>query len=147
MFDHWSRLGSGLFDDFRRIQEELDEVTGRWPRRSAIRSVARGSFPAINVGSTPEQVDVYMFAAGLDPESVDLSLHHNLLSVAGKRESPLREEVDYYRKERFDGSFRRTVTLPDDVDPDRVEANYRDGVLHVRVQRRESVKPRRIEVS
>jgi len=51
-----------------------------------------------------------------------------------------------YRRERFSGGFRRVITLPEDVDPDKVRASYRDGVLHVMIDRREEVKPRRIEV-
>ena len=46
-----------------------------------------------------------------------------------------------------DGEFRRVITLPDDVDPDRVEAKYRDGVLQITVQRREAVRPRQITVN
>ena len=57
------------------------------------------------------------------------------------------EAADYYRRERFEGEFRRVVTLPDDVDPERVEAKYRDGVLQITVQRRESARPRQITVN
>jgi HSP20 family protein len=56
------------------------------------------------------------------------------------------EGADYYRKERFDGAFHRVVNLPDDVDPDQVEAKYRDGVLQITIKRRESSRPRQIEV-
>ncbi|HEY3583541.1 MAG TPA: Hsp20/alpha crystallin family protein, partial [Casimicrobiaceae bacterium] len=55
-------------------------------------------------------------------------------------------EADYYRKERYDGEFRRVITLPDDVDSDRVQASYRDGVLQITVQRREASRPRQISV-
>jgi HSP20 family protein len=108
--------------------------------------VARGTYPPVNVGSTPEQVDVYLFAAGVDSKSLDITLQQNLLTVAGERKLITEEGADYYRKERFDGAFRRVVTLPEDVDPDKVDASYRDGVLHVRIQRREAVRPRQIEV-
>jgi HSP20 family protein len=60
---------------------------------------------------------------------------------------PVDEAANYYRQERFDGEFRRVITLPDDVDPDRVEAKYRDGVLQITVQRREAVRPRQITVN
>jgi HSP20 family protein len=98
------------------------------------------------VGSTPEQVDVFMFAAGLDPKTLDISIQKNLLSVAGERKAPVEKDVDYYRKERFDGAFRRVITLPDDVDPEQVDAHYRDGVLQIHVKRRETARPRQIEV-
>jgi HSP20 family protein len=124
----------------------LDELTGRrrWP--AGIRSVARGTYPPINVGSTPEQVVVYVFAAGLDPKTLDISLQQNLLTVATERQAAVKEDANYYRKERFVGSFRRLITLPDDVDPDKVEAHYRDGVLQIHIQRREAAQPRQIQV-
>jgi HSP20 family protein len=146
MFINLTNFGGSLFDEFRRLEEELDELTGHrlWP--AGIRSVARGTYPPINVGSTPEQVNVYVFAAGLDPKTLDISLQQNLLTVAAERKAPVKEAANYYRKERFVGSFRRLITLPDDVDPDKVNARYRDGVLQIHVQRREATRPRQIQV-
>lgn len=142
----WSSFDTTLFDDFRRLDDEMDQLLGRWPSSAGIRAVRRGTFPPINVGSTADRVDVYIFAAGLDPKGLDISIQQNLLTVAGSRKVPINKEADYYRQERFDGDFRRVIALPDDVDPARVEAKYRDGVLQVTVQRRESVRPRQIEV-
>ena len=146
MFADLTNFGGSLFDEFRRLQDEMEGLYGRWPIPAGIRSVARGTYPPINIGATPEQVDVYLFAAGLDPKTLDISLQQNLLTVSGERPAPVTEEANYYRKERFDGSFRRLVTLPEDVDPDRVEAHYRDGVLEVHIKRREATRPRQIEV-
>jgi HSP20 family protein len=146
MFADWTNSGGSLFDEFRRLESEMDELFGRgsWP--AGIRSVAQGTYPPVNVGITPEQVDVYVFAAGVDAQSLDISLQENLLTISGERKAPAREDVNYYRKERFDGGFRRLVTLPDDVDPEQVEARYRDGVLQIHVKRREASRPRQIEV-
>jgi HSP20 family protein len=135
-----------LVDDFRRLESEMDELFGSMALPTGIRAVRRGTFPPINVGSTPERVDVYLFAAGLDPRSLDLSIQQNLLTVSGSRKLQADGAAEYYRRERFDGDFRRVVTLPDDVDPERVDAKYRDGVLQISVQRRESARPRQIEV-
>jgi len=146
MFADLTNFGGGLFDEFRRLQDEMEGLYGRWPMPAGIRSVVRGTYPPINVGATPEQVDVYVFAAGLDTKTLDISLQQNLLTVSGERRAPADAEVNYYRKERFDGAFRRLVTLPDDVDPDRVEARYRDGVLEIHIKRREATRPRQIEV-
>jgi HSP20 family protein len=146
MFGDLTNFGGSLFDEFRRLQDEMEGLYGRWPLPAGIRSVARGTYPPINIGSTPEQVDVYLFAAGMDPKTLDISLQQNLLTVSGERQAPVSEEVNYYRKERFDGPFRRLITLPDDVDPDQVEAHYRDGVLEIHIKRREAKRPRQIEV-
>lgn len=142
-----SSFDTGLFDEFRRFESEMDDLFGRTPGSTGIRAVRRGTFPPINVGSTPERVDVYLFAAGLDAKSLDISIQQNLLTVSGSHKVPVNEEADYYRRERFDGDFRRVIALPDDVDPNRVDAKYRDGLLQITVQRRESVRPRQITVN
>ena len=142
----FSSVDSGVFDEFRRWEAEMDQLLGRTAYPTGIRAVPRGTFPPLNVGSTPERVDVYLFAAGVDPKSIDVSIQQNLLTVAGNRTIPVNNEAGYYRRERFDGEFRRVIALPDDVDPDRVEARYRDGVIQVTVQRRAASRPRQIEV-
>jgi HSP20 family protein len=138
---------TSLFDEFRRLESEMDQLFGRGSLPAGIRAMRRGTFPPINVGATPDRVDVYLFAAGLDPKGLDISIQRNLLAVSGERKVPVDEAADYYRQERFDGEFRRVITLPDDVDPDRVEAKYRDGVLQITVQRREAVRSRQITVN
>jgi HSP20 family protein len=136
-----------LFDQFRRLENQMDQLFSYSPWPAGIRAVQRGTFPPLNVGSTPERVDVYVFAANLDPKKLDLSIQQNLLSISGTRKVEVDEKAEYYRRERFDGEFRRVVALPDDVDPERVEAKYRDGVLHITIQRHESARPRQITVS
>jgi HSP20 family protein len=138
---------SRVFDEFRLVENDLDQIVGRFAPSAAIRAPQRAAFPPANVGATPERVDVYLFAAGMEPKSLDISIQQNLLVVSGARTVPVNEQADYYRKERFDGEFRRVIVLPDDVDPDRVDATYRDGVLHVTIQRREAARPRQISVN
>jgi len=146
MVDYLTGFDNDFFDQFEGMRREMDRLFSGWPGSLGIRSMARGSFPAINVGASPEQVDVYVYAAGVDAKSLDVSLQQNLLSISGERQVDYPEDVQLYRNERFSGSFRRTVTLPEDVDSDKVDATYRDGLLHITVHRREAVKPRHIEV-
>lgn len=148
MFENlFSSFDTDLFDQFRRLETEIGQVFGHAPWQAGIRAMQRGTFPPLNVGATPERVDVYLFAAGLDPKSLDLSIQQNLLAVSGSRKVEVNEKAEYYRRERFDGDFRRVITLPEDVDPERVEAKYRDGVLQITIQRRESARPRQITVN
>jgi len=147
MFGSLTNFEGGVFDDLRRMQQEVEEMFGAraWP--AGIRSVARGTYPPINVGATAEAVDVYLFAAGLDPAKLDISLQQNVLMVVGERKVELPEDVHYYRRERFVGGFKRAITLPEDVDPDKVDARYADGILHIAIQRREAARPRQIQVN
>ena len=147
MFGTLTGFNGDLFEDFRRLQVEMDNLFDQWPATTGVRSVARGTFPPINIGATPDHLEIYLFAAGLDPKKLELSIQQNLLTVAGARELPTNEAATYYRRERFGGEFRRVVTLPEDVDPDRVEARYSDGVLRITVKRKESTKPRPIQIN
>jgi len=146
MFSSLTSFQGSIFDEFKRLQDEIDELFGTraWP--AGIRSAPRGAFPAVNIGATSEKVDVYVFAAGLDPKSIDVSIQQNLLTISGAREISTHEKATYYRQERFGGEFRRVFTLPDDVDPDQVEARYRDGILQISVKRREAARPRQIAI-
>jgi HSP20 family protein len=136
-----------VLDEFRRLANQVDQLYNYPAAPTGIRAVQRGSFPPMNVGATPEHIDVYLFAADLDAKSIDVSIQQNLLSVSGTRKLEVDENVEYYRRERFDGDFRRTIALTDDVDPDRVQAKYRNGVLHITIPRRETAKPRQITVN
>lgn len=146
MFGRLSDFNGSLFDDFRHLQREMDQLFGGWPAPAGIRAVNRGTFPPVNVGATPEKVDIYLFAAGVDPKALDISIQQNLLTISGERRLAPEENANYYRQERYSGEFRRAITLPEDVDPERVEARYQDGILHVTVQRREASRPRQIQV-
>lgn len=140
---------SNLFGQFDWLRRELDEAFGASGLPSSIRSVTPGTLPAINVGRTPTSVEVYAFAPGLDPSKLDVTLDRGVLRIAGERASGIPEKdgsVQIYAHERVAGSFTRTVSLPDDVDPGQVSASYRDGVLQISVARRESAQPQRITV-
>ncbi|AKU10925.1 heat shock protein Hsp20 [Azoarcus sp. CIB] len=135
-----------LLSEIDRLQREMQQSYEFSP---SIRGLARGGFPAMNVGNTPHSVEIYAFAPGIDPATIDVQLEKGVLTVAGERASvmpPKEANATVHIDERFSGRFRRVVTLPDDADPNAVSAKYRDGVLHVSVQRRQAAQPRRISI-
>jgi HSP20 family protein len=144
-----SMMYPNVFGDFDRLRRELDDLFGMAGLPTSIRSAAPGAFPALNVGNTPTSVEVYAFAPGIDPSQIDVTIDRGVMTISGERPSALPREdarVNVYGNERFSGRFRRAITLPDDVDPAKVEATYRDGVLRVSIARRESALPKRITV-
>ena len=147
MFGKLTYSDNPLFVDFRRLEHELDQIFGdSTPWTGGIRSLPAGTFPTVNVGTTEDSVTVYLFAPGIDPKSLDVSLQQNMLSIGGQRDLALNTSATYYRQERFRGAFRRTIGLPEDVDPDQVEARYRDGIVQITVRRHQSTKPRQIAI-
>ena len=134
-----------VFADLDRMQREMAQAFDMSP---SIRGFGRGGYPALNVGGTQQSVEIYAFAPGLDPGKIDVSIDRGVLTIEGERPGslPSDEKSAVHINERFAGRFRRVVSLPDDADPAAVNAEYRDGVLHLSIKRRESALPRRIEV-
>jgi HSP20 family protein len=136
-----------VFAELDRLQREMRDAFDLSP---SIRGLGRGGFPAVNVGGTPQSVEVLAFAPGLDPATVEVKLDRGVLTIAGERPADLPSEeggkAAVHINERFSGRFRRVISLSEDVDPNGVSATYRDGILHVTAKRRESAQPRRINV-
>ncbi len=135
-----------LFAELDRLQRDMQQAYDLSP---SIRGFARGGFPAMNVGGTPQSVEIYAFAPGVDPASIEVQLEKGVLTIAGERkiQVPAQDEkTSVHIDERFSGRFRRVVTLPDDIDANAVQARYRDGVLRISIQRRAAAQPRRITV-
>lgn len=135
-----------LLSELDRLQREMQQSFEISP---SIRGLPRGGFPAMNIGNTPTSVEIYAFAPGVDPASIDVQIEKSVLTVAGERKPdlPARDEkATVHIDERFAGRFKRVVTLPEDADANAVKAQYRDGVLHITIPRRETAQPRRITI-
>ncbi len=137
-----------LFAELDRLQRD---VSGLFDHSPAIRGLGRGGYPALNVGSTPTGVEVFAFAPGVDPASIDVQLDRGTLTIAGERKAAVPASSDskttLHLNERFAGRFRRVVSLPEDIDPASVNASFRDGVLRISATRKAAAQPRRIEVN
>ena len=138
--DMFQREFNRLFDDFFRTPTML----GRG-------SEAFASMPRVDVSESENEYEVTAELPGIDEKDVELTLADNVLTIRGETKVE-REEKDkdknYYMSERTFGSFRRAVPLPAQVDEDRVEANFKNGVLTVRLPKspQAQARTRRIEV-
>jgi HSP20 family protein len=104
--------------------------------------------PAIDVEETDKQVLVRAEIPGVKPDDLDVSIQHGSLVVSGeKKESEERKEGGYLYQERRYGSFRREVSLPSAVDEQNVKAEYKDGVLHVTLEKSQEALPKKIQVT
>ena len=140
-----SLFAHDIFTALDSLQREIQESFNMSP---GIRGLGRGGFPALNIGGTAQSVEVYVFTPGVDPAKLDVSLDRGVLTIAGERapELPDDDKATVHVNERFDGRFRRVVSLSDDLDPEGISAESHDGVLHISIKRRESTQPRRIAI-
>jgi HSP20 family protein len=98
-----------------------------------------------------EGEDHYLLKAdlpGMKQDDVSIEFNDGTLTISGERSADYeRKEKGFFRVERSFGRFSRSLTLPEGVDPDRIEASFHDGVLDVRIPKPEQRKPRRIDVA
>ena len=132
------------FADLDYLRREMHRLLDN-PGRDG--NVGTGVFPPMNVTQDGDNFYVRAEVPGIKASELSISAVKNRLSIAGKREIPTENErVSYHRQERPEGSFNRTLTLPTELDVERIEARYADGVLALRLPKAEAAKPRLISV-
>lgn len=131
------------FDQMRREMLRLfDTAAG-----DTVARAGAGVFPPMNVTQDDDAFYLRAEVPGMKPTAISISALRNRVSISGQREIPLEHErVSYHRKERAEGSFNRTVTLPAEIDAEAVEARYADGILTLKLPKAEQTKPRQITV-
>ena len=103
--------------------------------------------PSMDLVETEDQFVLRADLPGLSEEDVSIELEDNVLTVAGERKAEHEDKREgFYRMERSFGQFRRSLTLPDGVDPDGIAATFDKGVLEVRIPKPEERKPRRVAI-
>ena len=130
---------------------EMERVLDDFSRRYGSRAGSRTHHDtALNVWSNDEAVAVTAEVPGIDPQSLDLSIVGDTLTISGKRslaDDRLAKDAIWHRRERASYEFSRSIQLPFTVDPEQTEARVKDGVLTLALRRVESDKPRRIAVT
>lgn len=127
-----------LFDRFWREPFGDIEPFGSW---------FGGWGPALDVSETAEEICVRAELPGVAADDLEISVSGDVLTLRGEKKQETEEKGrGYHRVERRFGDFQRSVPLPASVDRDKVEAAYRDGVLTIRLPKKETAKPKRIEV-
>lgn len=134
------------FQELGRIQRQMDRLmrgmagTERYPRRV-------GVYPLVNISEDPDHIYVRAELPGVSPEELDITIQDQQLILRGQRKIATEEkDVNYHRRERESGFFRRILRLPAQVDPNKVEAACKDGILTITLAKPEVVKPRQITV-
>ncbi len=146
-----------VYDPFReleRFRRESDrgggtgaEPAGRHWRLAFLPGQAARQYPLVNLHDDGETFTVEALAPGLDPTHLEVTVVRNTLTIAGEKPGPANVPPErIHRSERAAGRFVRTVELPTELDADRVNAQYKNGLLLVSVPRSESAKPRRVSV-
>jgi len=135
------------FRDLMSIQNELNRLFGRTYGGESGGSSTGAWVPPLDIYETEDKYVITVELPGVEPESVDVSVEDQTLTVKGER-SFYREVPDeaFHRVERHYGAFARSLTLPQSADVEKIGASFDKGVLTIEVPKAEQVKPRKIEV-
>ncbi len=128
-----------------RMRREMESLMDRLAGAPADGQMA-GVFPPVNVAEDGDHYYVRALVPGLDPSQLDVSVVNQTVTISGTREAAAEDGASYHRKERLEGSFSRSVTLPALFEGDAVEAKYVDGILTLTLPKPEAAKPRRVTV-
>jgi len=122
------------------------ELAGEIDRFFNFPPFQRSSYPALDVSETGEEYEVRAFFPGVPKDAIEVELDRNILRIKGKVERRQNDDAVYHLRERFSGEFERSLKLSAPVEADSVAAEYKDGVLILKIQKTEEAKPRQIEI-
>jgi HSP20 family protein len=110
-------------------------------------TTSRGPFPPINVFQQGDDILAIIELPGIDKSDLQIQAKENTIRISGRKSVDYPEGVSVHRRERDSGEFDRTLSLPVQLDPDRIKAEYRDGILALFLPRAERDKPRTITIT
>jgi HSP20 family protein len=137
------------FDRWSTLRDELDSLFELpfWSNFQRQTQLFSGWSPAMDIYQNNDAVIARVELPGMRKEDIEISLHDGMLTISGERKSETGEGEQAERTERYIGKFRRSVSLPTQVDPNKVSASYRDGILTVTLPKAEEAKPKQIQVN
>jgi len=101
----------------------------------------------VDVYQTDDEIVIVAPVAGVSPDDIDISLSGDMITIKGKREmNPKENEVDYLYQECFWGSFSRTIILPSEIDPEKVKATLKEGILKIHLPKVKKEKVKKIKI-
>lgn len=137
------------FREVSRLRREMDRLWEDFfgAGRRAFQPIAEAWMPAIDVSESGDTVTIKAEVPGMEASDIEISMVGDILTIKGQKKAEKEEKGEsFHLVERSYGSFTRSVRLPAPVDPDKIEANYKQGVLTIACPKKEEVKPKAIEI-
>jgi HSP20 family protein len=132
-------------DEFDQLERELSrwfdfgfDQMGLFDREFA---------PRLDLLETDDSYILTVELPGIDKKDLNVAVENNVLTIEGEKKYANKEKKRFFRKEIWEGSFRRTISLPTAADPNKVKAELKDGLLTIILGKKEEHKPRQITVS
>ena len=140
--------GTPPFTALNRIRNEIERIfEDPFSLTAPSTSFFEGWEPSVDVYEDKDKITVKAELPGMKKEDITVALDGDTLTISGERKhEEEHKDKETYRSERYFGRFQRSITLSQQVDPRKIQANYKDGVLTVTLPKSEEAKPKQIEV-
>ncbi|MBN1959194.1 MAG: Hsp20/alpha crystallin family protein [Desulfuromonadales bacterium] len=139
------------WDPFREMEEMLDPYSRSldWPFRGGRNLNTKGAdwAPRVDISETDAEFCIKADVPGIKREDVKINIEDHILTISGENKREKEEKGEkFHRVERYYGSFQRSFTLPENVDEEKIDAGFKDGLLTLTIPKTEAAKPKSIEV-
>jgi HSP20 family protein len=145
----WRPFGEmAPFRDFERMRRDMDRLWDSFFERGTLRGEEAGEWlPSLDVAETKNEIVVKAEVPGLEPKDIDISVSDGLLTIKGEKKQEREEkEENYHLVERSYGTFTRSIRLPNEVQSDKINASYKNGVLKVVLPKSEEAKKKEVKI-
>jgi len=142
-----------VFSELDSLRREIDAAfrgagLSRPFGQTFLAPLASRRFPLVNFSEDEGNVYIEALVPGVDPKNVDLSVLRNTVTISGERKAfPEKQGQVVHRTELGSGTFSRTIELPLDIDPNRISAQCKDGIMQITLAKAEHAKPKKVEIS
>ncbi|MBN1806419.1 MAG: Hsp20/alpha crystallin family protein [Sedimentisphaerales bacterium] len=141
------RFNKGQRSDLARLHGEMDDLFDSFFRGLDRPFSGYKAWPVIDVAEEDNAILVIAEVPGCKADDIDISVHGNVLTISGEKKlSEEKKEKGYYHVESSYGSFRRELTLPTDVNPNKVDAICKDGVLSITLPKADQAKAIKVKI-
>jgi HSP20 family protein len=104
--------------------------------------------PRIDISETDNEYKIEAELPGINQKEIDVKIDNNILTIKGKKEDVKEEkEKNYHLRERYYGAFQRSISLPNNIEPEKIKASFENGVLNISVPKSDKRTPKKIEIS
>ena len=136
------------FRGVNTLQDQINRLFNDAFERGSEESNLTTWAPAVDINENEHELVVKADLPGIDPKDLDIRVENNLLTIRGERKFEKKvSEENYLRVERAYGSFSRSFSLANSVNPEGIKADYQNGVLTLNIPKREEAKPKQIKVN
>jgi len=136
------------FRDFERMRSEMDRLWNSFFERGTLRGEEGGEWlPSLDIAETKNEIVVKAEVPGLEAKDIDISLSEGLLIIKGEKKQEREEkEENYHLVERSYGTFTRSIRIPNEVQSDKINASYKNGVLKIVLPKSEEAKKKEVKI-